>query len=604
MNTSTTETIKATLDGPEFPHESPFALALAAARDAVSAEPDSPYRAFYAATYASDADDVVIADAVDIARTKAGLEPLDGRGGVFAVRRARADREAGHRSAYDPAQMAAVAADDARAVSGLIAREVFEDMEPGTSREDFVAALRTRLPALAAADAERAVNAELSSRSKPPQPVMNPTGPDPFEPVPNPVADARNQERHQLALAMGGQAAAEQIDEPEWQPPSLDDPTMWSSGRLPGLLASTRFDPTAEAPPPSWRVKHLLPKTGLGLLYGESQAGKSFLAVWLALSVAWGLPLFGKRTKPGGVAYIASEGGKSVVRRFRVADAKLRDQAAVAALCSKGGPPLTRAPVEIVHEAPNLSRDGNLDALSKTIRQLDHDFRAEGSHLALVVLDTWHASLGGAEENSSADAGHALRPLKEAVEATDAFVLIVHHPGKDAEKGARGTYALEAAMDTVIRLTVPHHGGPKPKPAHAPREAIITKQRDGETGGEFHFCLPVVEIGRDEDGDPVTTCVVEPTASPRVGTDGLAEHDRTFLDCVQLAITESGGERGRLDIARKAYIDRRAKEGTKPATARSDWYRRLKVLREADRIQCDDHDEWVWIPAPRTDVAD
>jgi hypothetical protein len=140
--------------------------ALVAARRAVIADPDSTYRAFYEATYHSGADDEVIADAVDCARREAGLEPIDGLGGVFAVRRARADRARGYTSAYDPEELAEAAVSNARAVSVLVAHEVFGDLSADATRDDFVAALCAELAALPAADAERAVENELRYRSK------------------------------------------------------------------------------------------------------------------------------------------------------------------------------------------------------------------------------------------------------------------------------------------------------------------------------------------------------------------------------------------------------------------------------------------------------
>jgi hypothetical protein len=41
--------------------------------------------------------------------------------------------------------------------------------------------------------------------------------------------------------------------------------------------------------------------------------------------------------------------------------------------------------------------------------------------------------------------------------------------------------------------------------------ANIEKSRDGGTGEQFPFRLDVVDLGVDDDGDPVTTCVVTPT---------------------------------------------------------------------------------------------
>jgi hypothetical protein len=43
------------------------------------------------------------------------------------------------------------------------------------------------------------------------------------------------------------------------------------------------FDPNEE-----WRIKHIMPMKGVGLIYGKSQSLKSFVAMHLALAVAMG----------------------------------------------------------------------------------------------------------------------------------------------------------------------------------------------------------------------------------------------------------------------------------------------------------------------------
>ena len=73
--------------------------------------------------------------------------------------------------------------------------------------------------------------------------------------------------------------------------------------------------------PPSemdWRgaelnlVKGILGHGMMALLYGESGAGKSFIAISLALHVALGREWCGRKVKQGFVVYLASEGGHSV----------------------------------------------------------------------------------------------------------------------------------------------------------------------------------------------------------------------------------------------------------------------------------------------------
>jgi hypothetical protein len=77
---------------------------------------------------------------------------------------------------------------------------------------------------------------------------------------------------------------------------------------------------------------------------------------------------------------------------------------------------------------------------------------------------------------------------------------VVHHTGKDASKGLRGHSSLHAALDTAIEV---RRDGDN-------REWLIAKSKDGEDGGVHAFKLEVVELGSDEDGDPITSCIVYP----------------------------------------------------------------------------------------------
>lgn len=346
--------------------------------------------------------------------------------------------------------------------------------------------------------------------------------------------------------------------------------------------------------PPSWLVRNLIPRRGLGLLYGESSAGKTFLAIHASLCLAWGVPFFGRRVKPGGVLYIAAEGGRSVLPRFDAAErglgigaANLTGQRDASAGC---------APIRIVYEAPNLSRAGDPAPLIATIREAAEQFEAAGSRLAMVVVDTWHAALAGAEENSSADTGHALKPLKDAIEEMGVFVLVVHHPGKELEKGARGSVSLPAAVDTTIELRVPGCLGPLAKPAEMMRTATVVKQRDGAVGESFHYRLPITKLGLDEDGEPWTTCTVQPCDPPRVDDDGLSKTDRQFMEAVQAAIAEVGGASpAEIEKARGRFYNSRAND--KPDTRRKAWNRALAEAQKAGRVELDYHDHFIWIPA-------
>lgn len=115
--------------------------------------------------------------------------------------------------------------------------------------------------------------------------------------------------------------------------------------------------------------------------------------------------------------------------------------------------------------------------------------------------------------------------------ATGAHVMLVHHTGKDQSRGARGHSSLRAAIDTEIELSRDDFGLITAK---------LTKQRDGATGGEFAFTLRQVELGRDQDGDPVTTCLVEPAVPSEDGRAVVTEAARKALSVLDKALAAEG----------------------------------------------------------------
>lgn len=74
------------------------------------------------------------------------------------------------------------------------------------------------------------------------------------------------------------------------------------------------------------------------------------------------------------------------------------------------------------------------------------------------------------------------------------------------------------------------------------RVATVEKARDGTTGEQFAFDLKVVNLGEDEDGDPITTCIVEPIGVPaaRPKMRELSGVAKVALRALQEAISDHG----------------------------------------------------------------
>ena len=152
-------------------------------------------------------------------------------------------------------------------------------------------------------------------------------------------------------------------------------------------------------------------------------------------------------------------------------------------------------PLVLVPGPLNLRDPEDIARLMEFVRQAE---REHGTKVAALFIDTLSRALAGGNENDPEDMGALIAGVDALRLATGATIILIHHTGKDESRGARGHSSLKAAMDTEIEVS-------KTGNVHV---ATVTKQRDLPAGARFAFELQVVELGRDADGDPVTTCIV------------------------------------------------------------------------------------------------
>lgn len=244
-------------------------------------------------------------------------------------------------------------------------------------------------------------------------------------------------------------------------------------------------------PSMDWLIKGVLPKGELGVLFGASGSGKTFVALDLAFTIARGVAWRERRTTRGRVVVIAAEGGAGVGKRGE-AYAQYHN------FSLRGMDDL-----QVITAAPNFLDSDDISEVIAEIKNI--------GPVDLIVIDTLAQVTPGANENTSEDMGKALANLKLLHEATAAMNLVVHHAGKDLSKGSRGWSGLKAAADVQIEV-IRHDNGF--------REIVIEKMKDGEDGVRWGFKLEVVELGLDYDGDIITSCVaVEADAPPQTMTD-------------------------------------------------------------------------------------
>lgn len=237
-------------------------------------------------------------------------------------------------------------------------------------------------------------------------------------------------------------------------------------------------------PPLTWLVKGVIPDSGMGVFYGDSGAGKTFISIDLALAINRGVSWQGCKVKrPTEVLYISAEGGGGISKRIN-------------AYLVHHGIEFSEISMQILTVGLNL-RGKDADRVIDVCTKMSE----KGKPFGFIVVDTLNRTIGGADENSSQEMGQYLDAINRISNTTGAFILIVHHSGKDFSRGARGHSSLRAAVDTEMSV----------KDDGQIQVLTITKSRDGETGKPYAFEREVVQLGLDDDLDPITSCVVLPT---------------------------------------------------------------------------------------------
>lgn len=272
----------------------------------------------------------------------------------------------------------------------------------------------------------------------------------------------------------------------------------------------------AALPPVRWLVRGVLPQEGIAAVYGPPGSGKSFLTLDLLAHVADGRDWFGCRVNAGAVVYLGLEGEAGIAQR-------------VQAWQSQNGP--LPAAFRAILSPLDIRKPADRAELVQAVKR-------GGMAGGLLVLDTLNRAAPGADENSSAEMGEIIGAAKALQAELGGLVLLVHHSGKDAARGLRGHSSLLAALDASLEVT---RDGDR-------REWRIGKAKDGEDGKAHPFRLAVVELGTDDDGEEITSCVCLPDEAPgesirraKVPTGG---NQRIVWDALGELLLEEGKRTG------------------------------------------------------------
>ena len=249
-------------------------------------------------------------------------------------------------------------------------------------------------------------------------------------------------------------------------------------------------------------VGNLLTVDGISVIYAKYGVGKTFVTLDLAASVAsaalnddsigsWS----GLKVKGGSVVYCCGEGHRGFERRMH---------ALTLANKAQPGAPLFSLPNDM---HLNVMDEESVDKLVDYCRLIQ---LTKPHELRMIVIDTLASSSGGIDENAQMQlVVDKCAEIRQRLGGS-VHIALVHHTGKDDARGARGGYALQCGVDTILRLDkveVPGYAENADKPMERIR-ASVEKQKDAAKNEPLDFRMEVVDMGLDDENDPITSCVV------------------------------------------------------------------------------------------------
>jgi len=273
------------------------------------------------------------------------------------------------------------------------------------------------------------------------------------------------------------------------------------------------FDELTSAPIVEYAVKGLFPRRGLAIVWGPPKCGKSFWVFTVMMHVALGRDYRGHRVQKGEIVYLALEGVAGFADRATAFRQRFLD------------------PDETV---PAFNLCGTSLDLIKDHKKLIADIKQQKANPTAVILDTLNRSLVGSEGKDE-DMAAYLRAAEAIQAAFNCLVVIIHHCGVSGDR-PRGHTSQTGAADVQIAVKKDGAGNVI---------ATVELAKDMAEGATFASRLEVVELGIDQDGDPITSCAVMPVddiivAKPMQKGQSMTKAAKIAHKALKLAITAHG----------------------------------------------------------------
>jgi hypothetical protein len=212
-----------------------------------------------------------------------------------------------------------------------------------------------------------------------------------------------------------------------------------------------------------WMIDQIIGKHDIGVIYGASGLGKTFITLDLIMSACTGTKFAGSFDVKDklNVAYCAGEGKSGIPARLSAVIKKHEIN------------PKELTNFTLVTWAPQLFLTEE-----KSAKEFIERWKLNGKQLDLVVIDTFHTATNGAEENSTRDMGLILQSCKMITEALNCAIILIHHSEKTGVK-ERGNISLRCGSDLMIQVVK--------------EKMVCSKLKDGEHWHDIAFQLKAMK---------------------------------------------------------------------------------------------------------------
>lgn len=197
------------------------------------------------------------------------------------------------------------------------------------------------------------------------------------------------------------------------------------------------FDNSEDAKPLDFVVEDFLVAKVYNVIWGSDGTGKSLLATDMALCVSHGIPWNGRDVKKGPVLYVAGEGHEDMKNRVKAwkTEKGLLDQ------------PTNFFFTKMEYD---LTRSEDFQEIFDHFNDI---VEAKQCKPPLIIVDTLSSNFGQGSVNDDAIVRPIVHGLMALARETGAAVLLVHHSGKDREKGAMGAFCIQGEAFSKAEVT-------------------------------------------------------------------------------------------------------------------------------------------------------